>query len=265
MSRVCGFVQNIRPRPAGRAARGDPCRAGCGRGAVPFGLRVMFHGQASTGRFSQDRPAWNRLTSRQSPLLRGPRSRGRTPTGRLPPVRAAMIRPRRGARVRRPQVTPACGPAGRAGAGSPTAGPPTCCATRPVRAYAFSRTATARKVRPDGAVVTCVNRLPRDQWKALIPHQHEGYVSWQRHLDIQPKLAGNRTQAGAQPPHEASRSVRASSSAARAASRWAPATAGPTTPPTTCACAPAATRGALEPGPRIGAIGGCSVALRCPA
>lgn len=69
-------------------------------------------------------------------------------------------------------------------------------------AYAFGRTAATRKVRPDGTVITCVNRLPRDQWKVLIPDHHEGYISWQQHLDIQVKLAANRTETGARPPRE---------------------------------------------------------------
>ncbi len=69
-------------------------------------------------------------------------------------------------------------------------------------AYAFGRSTSTRKVRPDGTVVTHVNRQPRDQWKVLITDHHEGYISWQQHLDIAAKLAANRTSTGARPPRE---------------------------------------------------------------
>ncbi|MDJ0375835.1 recombinase family protein, partial [Streptomyces sp. H10-C2] len=69
-------------------------------------------------------------------------------------------------------------------------------------AYAFGRAASSRKVRPDGTVVACVNRRPRDQWTVLIPDHHEGYVSWQQYLQIEAKLAANRTSTGARPPRE---------------------------------------------------------------
>ncbi|MGW4995531.1 recombinase family protein [Streptomyces mirabilis] len=69
-------------------------------------------------------------------------------------------------------------------------------------AYAFGRSTSIRKVRPDGTVVTSVSRRPRDQWAVLIPDHHEGYISWQRFLQIEAKLAANRTRTKARPPRE---------------------------------------------------------------
>ncbi|MFF1498235.1 recombinase family protein [Streptomyces sp. NPDC058304] len=69
-------------------------------------------------------------------------------------------------------------------------------------AYVFGRAVSTRKVRPDGTVVTHVNRRPRDQWAVLIPDHHEGYISWQRYLQIESRLAANRTSTGARPPRE---------------------------------------------------------------
>jgi hypothetical protein len=69
-------------------------------------------------------------------------------------------------------------------------------------AYVFGRSVSSRKVRPDGTVVTAVNQRSRDQWAVLICDHHEGYISWQQYLQIEAKLAANRTRAKARPPRE---------------------------------------------------------------
>jgi excisionase family DNA binding protein len=69
-------------------------------------------------------------------------------------------------------------------------------------AYAFGRNNSTRKVQPDGTVTSHVTRRPREQWTVLIPEHHEGYISWSRHLQIETKLAANRTSTGARPPRE---------------------------------------------------------------
>jgi excisionase family DNA binding protein len=69
-------------------------------------------------------------------------------------------------------------------------------------AYAFGRDKSTRKVRPDGTVTTSVTRRPRDQWPILITEHHEGYISWPHYLQIEAKLAANRTSTGARPPRE---------------------------------------------------------------
>jgi DNA invertase Pin-like site-specific DNA recombinase len=76
--------------------------------------------------------------------------------------------------------------------------------TNPVYAgaYVFGRRRTRQVVRPDGSVRSSTTELPREQWQVLIHDHHEAYVSWQQFLDIEAKLAANRTNAGARPPRE---------------------------------------------------------------
>ncbi|MFI6474119.1 recombinase family protein [Streptomyces sp. NPDC050516] len=69
-------------------------------------------------------------------------------------------------------------------------------------AYAYGRNASRRAVRPDATVVTEVHRLPRDQWKVLIPDHHEGYITWANYLVNEQRLAANRTNTGARPPRQ---------------------------------------------------------------
>jgi hypothetical protein len=68
--------------------------------------------------------------------------------------------------------------------------------------YAYGQHRTVRTVRPDGTVKTASQVLPRDQWQVLIHDHHEGYLTWQQYLDIEAKLAANRTNTGARPPRE---------------------------------------------------------------
>jgi DNA invertase Pin-like site-specific DNA recombinase len=68
--------------------------------------------------------------------------------------------------------------------------------------YAYGQHKTVRTVCPDGTVKTASRVLPREQWQVLIYDHHEGYITWRQYLDIEAKLAANRTNAGARPPRE---------------------------------------------------------------
>ena len=55
-------------------------------------------------------------------------------------------------------------------------------------AYAFGKTHSRRTV--DGRVL--VDKLPRDEWIALFPDAHEGYITWDEYEDNQRLLKNNR-------------------------------------------------------------------------
>jgi DNA invertase Pin-like site-specific DNA recombinase/transposase len=78
--------------------------------------------------------------------------------------------------------------------------------TNPVYAgaYVFGRFRSQRTVTPDGAVRTRTVELPRPEWGVLIHDHHPGYISWERFLANETRLAANRTNAGARPPREGS-------------------------------------------------------------
>jgi DNA invertase Pin-like site-specific DNA recombinase len=65
--------------------------------------------------------------------------------------------------------------------------------THPVYAgaYAYGRTEHARRYE-GGQLRRAVRRRPRDQWLALIPDRHEGYVSWQQFEQIQGNINENQ-------------------------------------------------------------------------
>jgi excisionase family DNA binding protein len=69
-------------------------------------------------------------------------------------------------------------------------------------AYVYGKHHTQRSVHPDGSVSTTCPVLPRDQWAVLIEDHHPGYLTWAQYLDIEAKLAANRTNTGARPPRE---------------------------------------------------------------
>ncbi|MFZ3470376.1 recombinase family protein [Streptomyces sp. 4.24] len=69
-------------------------------------------------------------------------------------------------------------------------------------AYVWGRHRTARKVQPDGTVVTTHRAVPRAEWKVLILDHHEGYITWDRYVEIEAKLAANCTYSGARPARE---------------------------------------------------------------
>jgi len=69
-------------------------------------------------------------------------------------------------------------------------------------AYVFGRYTSRRTVAPDGTVRTKTVELPREQWPVLIHDHHPGYITWERYLAIEARLAANRTNAGERPPRE---------------------------------------------------------------
>src|SRR6266542_2682641 len=69
-------------------------------------------------------------------------------------------------------------------------------------AYVYGRRRTRQVVHPDGSVHSATTELPRDQWEALIPGHHEGYITFEAYLANEAKLAASRTNAGARPPRE---------------------------------------------------------------
>lgn len=68
--------------------------------------------------------------------------------------------------------------------------------------YVYGRHRTHRRVLPDGSVRTSARDVPRDQWQVVIHDHHEGYITWQRYLEIEEKLKANCTHQGARPPRE---------------------------------------------------------------
>jgi DNA invertase Pin-like site-specific DNA recombinase len=71
-------------------------------------------------------------------------------------------------------------------------------------AYVFGRYRSRRAVRPDGTITTKVVELPRAEWPVLIPDHHQGYISWDRYLANERRLAANDTHSGQRPPREGS-------------------------------------------------------------
>ena len=69
-------------------------------------------------------------------------------------------------------------------------------------AYVFGRYRYRRAVRPDGTITTSVTELPRAQWPVLIQDHHPGYITWERFLANERRLAANDTHSGQRPPRE---------------------------------------------------------------
>lgn len=69
-------------------------------------------------------------------------------------------------------------------------------------AYVFGRYRSRRAVRPDGTITTSVTELPRAQWPVLIQDHHPGYITWERYLANERRLAANDTHSGQRPPRE---------------------------------------------------------------
>ena len=65
-------------------------------------------------------------------------------------------------------------------------------------AYAYGKTESTTHYH-DGKARHLDRRKPRDQWLALIPHAHEGYVEWERFERIQQTIRGNLHIGPAQP------------------------------------------------------------------
>jgi excisionase family DNA binding protein len=69
-------------------------------------------------------------------------------------------------------------------------------------AYVFGRYRSRRLVRPDGTITTKVAELPRSEWPVVIHDHHPGYISWERYLANEWRLAANDTHSGQRPPRE---------------------------------------------------------------
>ena len=69
-------------------------------------------------------------------------------------------------------------------------------------AYVFGRYRSRRGVRPDGTITTKITELPRPQWPVVIHDHHPGYISWERYLANERRLAANDTHSGQRPPRE---------------------------------------------------------------
>lgn len=68
--------------------------------------------------------------------------------------------------------------------------------------YTYGRSYMERKVLPDGSVRSVRRYRTRAEWPVVIYDHHEGYITWAQYLDIEAKLAANRTHHGARPPRE---------------------------------------------------------------
>jgi DNA invertase Pin-like site-specific DNA recombinase len=62
-------------------------------------------------------------------------------------------------------------------------------------AYAYGKTESASTYK-GGAARKIYRRRPKERWLALIPHSHEGYITWERFQQIQGTLAANVPGAG---------------------------------------------------------------------
>lgn len=69
-------------------------------------------------------------------------------------------------------------------------------------AYAYGRHRTRQHVDAEGTVRSRTRAVSRDQWQALIPDHHEGYISWQDYLAAEAKMAASQPGSGGRPPRE---------------------------------------------------------------
>lgn len=69
-------------------------------------------------------------------------------------------------------------------------------------AYVYGRFRSRRVVSPDGTIRTRTTGLPRAEWTTVIVDHHPGYITWERFVLNEARLAANRTSAGARPPRE---------------------------------------------------------------
>jgi DNA invertase Pin-like site-specific DNA recombinase len=62
-------------------------------------------------------------------------------------------------------------------------------------AYVYGQTQTLPELR-DGLPFKAIRRKPRENWLALIPHHHQGYVGWEQFERIQAMIANNAYKTG---------------------------------------------------------------------
>jgi len=59
-------------------------------------------------------------------------------------------------------------------------------------AYVYGRTRCERFATPDGRIKYRLRRLPRDQWRVLLPGHHEGYIDWETFEANRERIRANR-------------------------------------------------------------------------
>jgi len=69
-------------------------------------------------------------------------------------------------------------------------------------AYVFGRSYARRVVDADATIKTRILIRPRSEWPVAIQGHHPAYISWERFLTNEQRLAANNTHRGARPPRE---------------------------------------------------------------
>jgi DNA invertase Pin-like site-specific DNA recombinase len=59
--------------------------------------------------------------------------------------------------------------------------------------YAFGRFRSMKEISPQGEICQRTRTMPKDEWLVNIPEHHEGYITWEEHLENCRILQGNRT------------------------------------------------------------------------
>ncbi len=58
-------------------------------------------------------------------------------------------------------------------------------------AFVFGRYQREKRIDPEGRLINRSVSVPMEKWMVLIPNHHQGYVSWERYLEIQVELRNN--------------------------------------------------------------------------
>jgi DNA invertase Pin-like site-specific DNA recombinase len=70
-------------------------------------------------------------------------------------------------------------------------------------AFAYGRRQSQRRIGRDGRARVVPAPVPREQWRALILDHHEGYISWEQHVQILTQIASNASiKSGSGPARE---------------------------------------------------------------
>jgi len=59
--------------------------------------------------------------------------------------------------------------------------------------YVYGRYQSCRTVTPEGEVHSRVQAMPKTEWRVTLEQHHEGYITWEEHLQNQERLVKNRT------------------------------------------------------------------------
>jgi len=60
-------------------------------------------------------------------------------------------------------------------------------------AFAWGKSGSRSKIVAGRSLKTGGHKVPMEQWQVLIKDHHQGYITWDRYMDNQQKLTGNRT------------------------------------------------------------------------